>query len=98
MDLRLVTDLADPTSSLSSLKLDVKMSDKRAARSSKTFSIDNLLGNADKNDIKSNPSAVTGRSSPVVGVKMPSMLDLVSGLHQHHKAAAAAAALRGELS
>ena len=93
MDLRLVTDLADPTSSL---KLDVKMSDKRAARSSKTFSIDNLLGNADKNDIKSNPSAVTGRSSPVVGVKMPSMLDLVSGLHQHHKAAAAAVVLRGE--
>ena len=97
MDLRLVTDLADPTSSLSSLKLDVKMSDKRAARSSKTFSIDNLLGNADKNDVKSNPSAAAGRSSPVVGVRMPSMLDLVSGLHQHHKAAAAAA-LRGELS
>ena len=98
MNLRLVTDLADPTSLSSSLNLDVKMSDKRAARSSKTFSIDNLLGNADENDVKSNPSVVAGRSSPVVGVRMPSMLDLVSGLHQHHKAAAAAVALRGELS
>ena len=95
MDLSIVTDLADPTSLSSSLKLDVKMSDQRAARNSKTFSIDNLLGNADKNDVKSNPSAVAGRSSPVVGVRMPSMLDLVSGLHQYHKAAAAVV-LRGE--
>ena len=96
MDLRLVTELADPASP-SSLRLDVKRSDKRVARSSNFCSIDKLLGNTDKNDVKSNPSAVAGRSSPVVGVRMPSVLDLVSGLHQHHKAAAAAAALRGEL-
>ena len=100
MDLRLVSDLAHPSSSL---KLDIKSDTKKVMKNSNFCSIDKLIGNAEgggNGSPKSNgetfiPFSDTGKSSPAVGVRMPSVLELVNGLSQHK--AAAAAALRGEL-
>ena len=94
MDLRLVSEMCDASSPL---KLDMK-SNKKVMKTNNFCSIDKLLGNADGGS-NSGPESKGGTDLPsnpfaVVGMRMPSVLELVNGLHQHK---AAAAAFRGEL-
>ena len=79
--------------------LHIKMP-KRKSRSEMGWlnTLSRLLGNVDGgHERKVEPDCPSNNPlfAAAVGMRMPSVLELVNGLHQH-KAAAAAAALRGE--